>query len=289
MENVYSQLLTQGRVMPFAEFKQENVMEDFILGNPGVLRLDRDDSVKVVACQLDFLKGKENRKGRIDLLVSYNNETLAVVELKRGLLLVEDLNQLKSYLINKDKREKTAESVSVQTNGKITNWMGVLVGSGVDSKLFQHINTNPNLEDDLPYAIIVLKRFRSDEGAGYVSEVFMSTKTNRSKARYILNGGDPLYLKWFVLAIFTKCVEKHPDWGFSDVKSFFESHGLKLQGSDFKEFVEGMKGVENYFTGSRLLKLSDEKFYTIRCYWYKEEAESVVKAARSLGCAVDVI
>lgn len=94
------------RLEPFP-FKRELSMEAYLVENEEVLSLDDDQysAVEVVASELRLREGRESKKtdGRIDVLATYSQECIAVVELKLGQLEEQHLQQLEDYLNNKQK------------------------------------------------------------------------------------------------------------------------------------------------------------------------------------------
>ena len=288
MDNIYSQMLYQGKSLFSANFKRENVMEDFIQGNPNILKLDANDKVLILDSQVKF--PKKTSDGRIDLLISYNKETLAVAELKRGVLTESDYKQLKDYFEKDETLDKIAKSVEGQVGGVIKDWIGVLVGSAVSPELLSLLRNEVELKSGIPFVVVALKRFRFAGEEGCVSEVYKGTKTVRSRKQYILDDGDPLPLKRFVLNVFRSYVNKNPSASYSTLQTYFSSFRYSVTSSVLKEFFKTEDYKGNYFTeDGELLKMSDGRVYTLRCFWYAEEDDVFIKVAEDLGYKVQVI
>lgn len=87
-------------------FKRELSMEAYLVENEGVLGLDSDtfSNVEIIEVELTLKHGRncKNTDGRIDILATYSQEYIAVVELKLGELESSHLEQLEDYLKEKD-------------------------------------------------------------------------------------------------------------------------------------------------------------------------------------------
>ena len=88
-------------------FKRELSMESYLVENEGVLALDNDSysDVTIVQEELTLKQGRlsKDTDGRIDILATYSNEYIGVIELKLGELNEIHLIQLEDYLIQKNK------------------------------------------------------------------------------------------------------------------------------------------------------------------------------------------
>ena len=286
MENTYSQLVLQNKSLPLSEFKREFVMEDFIQGFPNVLKLEHGDEVVVLKNQLGLLI-KDEKKGRIDLLVSYNKETLAVAELKKDVLTVNDFVQLKKYFSNRSSLDKIAKDAANQLNGIVCrNWVGILVGPGISLELAQFINKDMQ-KMDFSFAVIALKRFRANGEEGVVSEVYVNQEVRRSKIKYIVDGGDPLPINRFALFVFKKYCNLYPNSDFSQIKKYFGGYGFFLGKSHFQEFNSIKHRKTDFFLESEdLFNLPEGKPYALKNFWYADEVKPLVEVAKSFGCSV---
>ena len=87
-------------------FRRELSMESYLIDNEGVLALDRDlfADVEIIEAELTLKEGRKSKEtdGRIDILASYSQEYLAVVELKLGQLEEIHLSQLEDYLQSRE-------------------------------------------------------------------------------------------------------------------------------------------------------------------------------------------
>lgn len=75
------------RLEPFP-FRRELSMEAYLIENESVLALDKDtfSAVEVVEAELSLKDGRKTKDsdGRIDILATYSQEYIAIIELKLG-------------------------------------------------------------------------------------------------------------------------------------------------------------------------------------------------------------
>lgn len=83
-------------------FKRELSMEAYLVENEGVLSLDSDtfSNVEIIETELALKQGRKSKDtdGRIDILATYSQEYIAIVEIKLGQLEKSHLIQLEDYL-----------------------------------------------------------------------------------------------------------------------------------------------------------------------------------------------
>ena len=87
-------------------FRRELSMESYLIENESILGLDNDifSEVEIIEAELTLKEGRKSKDtdGRIDILASYAQEYLAIVELKIGQLQETHLSQLEDYLQSKN-------------------------------------------------------------------------------------------------------------------------------------------------------------------------------------------
>lgn len=112
---------------------------------------------------------KSTAGGRYDMVISYtDSETLMVVELKKGEINIDALNQLSGYLTNNESEEN---------NEKYQ--YGLLVGTSISSEVKTIISKEKNI-----YAI-VLSRF-SQGAQEYVSTTVYKPQDTKDYTKYTL-------------------------------------------------------------------------------------------------------
>jgi RecB family endonuclease NucS len=107
-------------------FKRELSMEAYLIENEGVLSLDADtfNNVDIVEAELTLKQGRKSKDtdGRIDILATYSQEYIAVIELKLGQLEEIHLKQLEDYLAEKNQILEQYPDILNQEVSPIPNW-----------------------------------------------------------------------------------------------------------------------------------------------------------------------
>lgn len=168
-------------------------MQGLLIENEGLLTLN-DDYVNphILANELSLSSPSSER---IDLLIEYDGEGLAIVELKNTELDICALNQLRSYL---DKRgaflkayhskypsEQEAEIASETSR----NWIGVLVGVSVSIELLNELERINHNHKGIPIAVIELCRYRNERNGDIysIAEVRFPSVSSKNYQKYTIN------------------------------------------------------------------------------------------------------
>ena len=138
-------------------------MESYLVENEGVLALDNDtfSDVTIIQEELTLKQGRSSKDtdGRIDILLTYSNEYIGVVELKLGELNDIHLKQLEDYL---HKRHQITEQFPDILDSSISpepKWIGVLVGSSIKPELAQKISQSYTTPSGIQIAALTVQRF----------------------------------------------------------------------------------------------------------------------------------
>lgn len=229
------------KTAPFP-FPSETVMEAYLIDNPAVLALDEEDyaDTEILDNQLS-LPGAgvaAGANGRIDVLAEYSSGTLAIVEIKKVSLTAAHLFQLQTYLnqrlalipstASSGPGTGTEEEPDVaQSIAAAQDWIGVLVGTGIDPTLAQtlsngHVYNAPG-GIAIPIAALVIHRYRGEDGSVYLTTDvhFKPPATSRNYQKYQLNGGMPLNKRRLVLAVVKEHVRRHPNLTIAQLKLAF--------------------------------------------------------------------
>ena len=101
--------------------------------NEDILKLDTDNfaEITVLDAEIALKSGRKtsNRDGRIDILAKYGVDYLAIVELKKGGINDDTLNQLNDYL--NEKEQILIKHPEFWTENEKPKWIGVLVGTSI--------------------------------------------------------------------------------------------------------------------------------------------------------------
>lgn len=213
-------------------FKRELSMEAYLIENESVLALDDDtfSEVSFYEEEVTIQGGAQGASGvgRIDILATYSNEYIGVIELKMDTLNEDHLNQLEGYLKAREQIRAQHSNIIFKEETPNPKWVGVLVGSGIDAVLAAKINSGYTFEE-IPIAALVVKRYRGERGSVYVTTdvIFNNGSKTKDITRYRFNGKE--YGKGrLVLAVIKKYVADNPDITYAELEADFP---LKLQGS----------------------------------------------------------
>lgn len=208
---LYTHLSANSILLSDFPFARELSMEAYLIENPSVLALDDDElsSVSILSDELALRMGRPSRQtdGRLDLLARFGSTTLAMIELKLGELNRTHLDQLEDYLASRDKVAGDFPEVAVPG----TKWIGILVGSAIDSVLREEINNGKLIAGDIPIAALVVRRFRGSDGQVFViTDTFFQNKSRKfDNSQYEFNGA--IYGKGrLVLAVLQEAVRRNP-------------------------------------------------------------------------------
>ena len=137
---------TESLVLEASPFNRELAMESYILDNPSVLALNLKEfnDVTILTSELTLLNAGSNKKGktdgRIDILANYDSEYLAIVELKKGMLIRKHFEQLQNYLkektqiLEKGKKQLGLDLWDESLSGP-PKWIGVMIGESIEPEL----------------------------------------------------------------------------------------------------------------------------------------------------------
>jgi hypothetical protein len=207
-------------------FKRELSMEAYIVENERVLGLDSDifSNVEIIETELTLKDGRKSKDtdGRIDILATYSEEYIAVVELKLGQLAETHLKQLEDYLKQTNQILISYPNILNKELVSAPKWIGVLVGSSIDSELAKKIQNGYLTGDGILIAALTIQRFRSAEGNVYVTTdtYFNGANITKDTSKYIFDGA-VLGKSRLVLAIIKRHVESHPTITHAELEKMF--------------------------------------------------------------------
>ena len=276
-------------------FKQELSMEAYLVENEGVLGLDRDtfSNVEIVEAELTLKQGRKSKEtdGRIDILATYSQEYIAVVELKLGQLEETHLKQLEDYLKEKDQILAQYPNILNKELSSLPKWIGVLVGSSIDSELARKIKDGYLTASGILIAALTIQRFRSSDGNIYVTTdtYFNGANSTRDTSKYSFDGS-VLGKGRLVLAIIKRHVESHPEISYSELEKKFPK---SCQGSsgvfstvDVANEIYAKSGRKRHFLNpEEVIQLSDS-YIAISSQWGIENIDKFIKQATQIGYVI---
>ncbi len=281
------------------QFKRELSMEAYIIENSEILILDNDNlsEVEIIEDELTIKSGRnsKNTDGRIDLLALYNENTYGIIELKLGELNNTHLDQLKDYIKEKDQILKI---ISNDDNQNITDeikWIGILVGTSINSELQIKINSGYLIQDSIPVAALVINRYRGDDNQIYVltESYFNNISRKFDKTQYKFNG--ELYGKGrLVLAIIKKYIEDNLNITYSELETIFPK---SLQGSfgvistlkDAEDVYNSTERKRHFIKPNEIINLNDNTKVAISTQWGIGNIDNILKKAIELNYKIDKI
>lgn len=227
---IYRHLTANALNLEEFDFQRELSMEAYLIENKKILALDKDlfTEVEIICDELSILKARKSKDtdGRIDLLVMYEeSECLGLIELKKGEIGRENIEQLRDYLVERDQILKDKDVADACKDIKDPKWVGILAGTSISSELKKDIEDGFTIDIGdvkIPLAALTIKRYRSDDGQFFVvtDTYFNSLKASKDFKKYKFNGIE--YNKSrLVLAIVQAYVGDHSDLLFADLKKIF--------------------------------------------------------------------
>ncbi len=207
-------------------FKSELTMEAYLVENEGVLGLDDDtfSNVEIVEAELTLKHGRTRKDtdGRIDILATYSQEYIAIVELKLGHLESIHLEQLEDYLKEKDQILNQYPDILDPEFISTPKWIGVLVGSSIESSLSNNLTNGYQTDSGIQIAALTIQRFRGKEGNVYVTTdtYFRGSISSKDTTKYMFNG-ETFGKGRLVLNVVKRHVELHPSISYSELEKIF--------------------------------------------------------------------
>ncbi len=281
------------------EFKRELSMEAYIIENSEILILDNDNlsDVEIIEDELTIKSGRssKNTDGRIDLLALYNENTYGIIELKLGEINNTHLDQLTDYIKEKDQILKIISDSNDQNITDEIKWIGILVGTSINSELQSKINSGYLIEDSIPIAALVINRYRGVDNQIYVltESYFNNISRNFDKTQYKFSG--ELYGKGrLVLAIIKKYIEDHENVTYSELKTIFPkniqgSYGVISTLEDAEKIYSRTKKKRHFIKPGEIINLDDNTKIAVSTQWGKGNIDNIIKKAKELNYAVEKI
>lgn len=279
------------RLEPYP-FRRELSMQAYLIDNEAVLGLDTDafSNVEILDAEVALAGGRASKSGdgRIDILASYSQEYLAVIELKVDELTKEHLVQLEDYL--KQRHALTAGRDFIQ--GAEPKWIGVLVGSRISSDLAQLLAAGYGAEDgSIPIAALTLQRFRGSDGSVLVTTDvhFNYSRGTKDRTKYLFLGEE--YGKGrLVLAVVKHYVQANEIKSFAELESAFpkECQGTSGVIATFERAsqVEADTGHRRHFLAPDSLIKLDDAVVAVSNQWGVGNIGKFLKRAESLGLPI---
>ncbi len=272
-------------------FLREIAMEAYLAENPNILALDEDEltEVSVIEAEVPAPRRRKSQKndGRIDLLAVYGASTVGVLELKHGELNESHLEQLEDYLEGTERIKNHLRGYLETTK---PDFLGVLVGTSINSELRTKIEMGHKLCNRIPVAALTLARYKGDDGNVYVVADVYFQNAGRDTAKYRFEAN--VYGKGrLVHACIKKYVEDHPQMRFAALERAFP-RGIKGGRLGCFDTVDNAQGILDAGGGRRyflnpadLIQLADSTI-SVCSQWGIGNIGRFISRARKLGFVI---
>ncbi|TVZ55404.1 hypothetical protein OD91_0651 [Lutibacter sp. Hel_I_33_5] len=274
-------------------FKKELAMEAYLIENEEILILDKDNFTEVAVLdeEIALKKGRRNRDGRIDILTSYGAEYLSIIELKLNQIDESTLNQLESYL---DQKEQILEIGNYWEADVKPKWIGVMVGTSISADLQERLNKGYKYKDIIPIAGIVLNRYRStDNNIFVVSDTYFSYKYSEKDYSKFLYKNKVFNKARLVNEIVREYVDLNPTTTFSKLKEIFPkqiqgSFGVFDKLSRAEEIYNNWGHKRHYIKSTETIHLADGEIIATCNQWNPHNTSDFIDNAKKLGYNIEI-
>lgn len=273
-------------------FKKELAMEAYLIENEEILALDNDNFTEVAVLdeEIALKKGRRDRDGRIDILTSYGAEYLSIIELKLNQIDESTLNQLESYL---DQKEQILEIGKYWNEEVKPKWIGVVVGTSISAELQEKLN-NGYKYNDIPIAGIVLNRYRSsDNNIFVVSDTYFSYKYSEKDYSKFTYKNKTYNKARLVNEIVREFIDLNPTTTFAKLKEFFPKHiqgsfGVFDKLSRAEEIYSSWGHKRHYIKPTETINLVDGEVISTCNQWNPHNISDFIENAKKLGYQIEI-
>jgi hypothetical protein len=277
-------------------FKRELSMEAYLVENEGVLSLDCDtfSNVEIIETELALKQGRKSKDtdGRIDILATYSQEYIAIVELKLGQLERSHLEQLEDYL-STGRDQILLQYPDILDKDLIASpkWIGVLIGSSIEAELASQLVNGYSTTSGVQIAALTIQRFRSKEGNVYVTTdtYFGGKASSKDTSKYIFNG-IKLGKGRLVLDVIKQYIATNQDTTYAELEKIFPKNCQGSRGvfstteiANEKYSTSGRK--RHFLEPQELIKLSDCTI-AVSSQWGIKNIGKFIKRAKEVGFTI---
>lgn len=269
-------------------------MEAYLIDNEGVLALDDDvfTNVEVVDAELSLKQGQKTKDtdGRIDILATYSQEYIAIVELKLGQLDQSHLGQIEDYLLERQQILNQYPNILSADSAPNPRWIGVLVGSSIDLGLAEKLRQGYLTVQGIPIAALTIQRFRGSDGSVLVTtDTHFRRPTSKDTTQYIFDGKK--YGKGrLVLAIVKRYVDANPTTTFAELEKAFPkscqgSVGVVSTSEQANQIYSTSGRKRHFLEPDELIQLQNV-VVAVSSQWGTGNIDRILKRSAELGYKV---
>ena len=295
---IFKQIALNGSLLKEVPFQREFELQGYLMAHPEVLSLvEHNDDFKVSG--LIGVERNTGCGGRIDMLIEYGLGKIAIVELKRGEVVMDDYDQLKGYLkdVSKVKGWKALQDYKKENEDfdelvSKCNMFGVLVGRSISSKVMEELK-KPKTRRPIINGL-TLRRYKTDDNEYLMTEM-ISNFSAKDYQKYLVTGEGPFGKGRMVLAAIKEFVAKNNTVSYADLTSKFPAalRGTKGKWGCVSLLDEARRLAER--TGRKRHFLDEEDVITLKngtrvvvsSQWGIGNIDVFIKRATGLGVKIE--
>ena len=217
MNLVTKATLNSSKLEPFP-FEKELSMESFLIENSEILDFQDEDFPipEHIECECHLKDGRcskgKKKNGRLDIVVNYNNATLAIVELKLDEINDVSKEQINDYLKNLSKEELEKLNKMVELPVDNQQVVGILAAQNIAIPIKESMLKNLSMQNSvigkIPVFGMEIRRFKRNADVFVFTDIYRPSKLGKDYTKYEWNG--KIYAKnQLVLAIVKDYVSRN--------------------------------------------------------------------------------
>ena len=297
--NMYKQASSNNITLDPYPFPSELGMEAYLMDNPSILKLDdrKYGKPQIIECEMSIGKCTNRKtRGRIDMVVRYDEDLFGILELKKHALDKDTLFQLCDYLAEREKIVEAinqSDAVEVYLDPENVKFVGVLVGGYIDDELRKEMPItdlkNNNLLKEHPrqqtiagytdqISAITLERFRNPHTCEIVVLSTPIVKTSvKDTTKYQIDGEGRYGKAKLVHEIVKRYVKQHPEASIDRLEKIFPTPRLIRTLGVFAEAQVAKKRADRYYADRKMLIALGDGVKIATCnQWAKESIDEFI-------------
>ncbi len=186
------------------EFCFEHAMEGYVVDNPNILS---NESLGLRLPEIKAVEWTIKDSKRIDVLARYDNDTIAVIELKNVPVSKDALNQTSEYI----------QIVKSYDDYNSVDLIGILIGPSFEEEVLTEIGNSCSL-----YGIEIQRYFEEDKWYIFTKWYYNQKKSKRDYTKYKFKGDSSTLGKGrLAYTMIVKYLQLHPAISFDELKEIF--------------------------------------------------------------------
>ena len=297
--NMYKQASSNNITLDPYPFPSELGMEAYLMDNPSILKLDdrKYGKPQIIECEMSIGKCTNRKtRGRIDMVVRYDEDLFGILELKKHALDKDTLFQLCDYLAEREKIVEAinqSDAVEVDLDPENVKFVGGLVGGYIDDELRKEMPItdlkNNNLLKEHPrqqtiagytdqISAITLERFRNPHTCEIVVLSTPIVKTSvKDTTKYQIDGEGRYGKAKLVHEIVKRYVKQHPEASIDRLEKIFPTPRLIRTLGVFAEAQVAKKRADRYYADRKMLIALGDGVKIATCnQWAKESIDEFI-------------